>query len=185
MSLILEEERTFIVDPGYKDEIIKSSYNSVSAIQGYYNGTEVRAQFVMREPLWDISQFDKDLVKYVLIGVKQDTDDANTRIEQEQKFDAIFADEFLKSVDHYVIKTRYWTETNGLKWDYDIYGGVLDGLIIAEIESSNDENNNDNHCIKNITIPDFCKFEISGNKFFRNSRLAQLSSYAEIDFSKV
>lgn len=184
MSLILEEERTFIVDPAFRDEIIQNSYNSVSAIQGYYNGTEVRAQIVMKEPLWDISKFDKNLVKYVLIGVKQDTDDSHTRIEQEQKFDAIFADEFLKSVDSYVIKTRYWTMHDGVKWDYDVYGGVLSGLIIAEVEGSNEENNNDNHSIHNIIIPDFCKMEISEDKFFRNSNLSKISSYKNLLLEK-
>lgn len=180
MSLVLEKERVFLVDEKFKEELIGLSYNNVTAIQGYYGDSEVRAQIVMKHPVAELEEFEEDSVKYVLVGVKNSTANPLVRLEQETLFDPTFARSFLDSFaqGNYVIKTRYWVNYSGAKWEVDVYGGRLKGLVIAEIEKSSKENVNLD--IDDIEIPYFCGEEVSTNYLFRNSQLSRVANISEL-----
>ena len=64
-------------------------------------------------------------------------------------------------------KTRYYLPLDGLTIEVDIYGGSLDGLMVAEVEfSSLDEANA-------FVPPEFFGEEITYDKKYRNKNLAK------------
>lgn len=172
MSLILEIERKFVVTE--PEKAITGYTKKVPVIQGYFGDSEARTEIILHETIQNIEEFEDSLVKRVVMGVKKETDNHLIRLEEEHEFNIQFASEFLKSFSSYVIKTRYWTFIDGHKWDVDIYGGLLTGLAVAEVEHESDD------VISNLMIPDYCSFEVSHLPQFRNSQLAKLSSLSEL-----
>lgn len=65
---------------------------------------------------------------------------------------------------HLIEKTRYIVDYCGHKWEIDEFHGVHDGLVIAEIELT-DEN-------ETFPIPPFIGQEVTGNAKYYNSALA-------------
>ncbi|MGH1570885.1 CYTH domain-containing protein [Methylobacterium sp. P31] len=61
-------------------------------------------------------------------------------------------------------KTRYRTEHAGAVWDVDVFGGVLDGLILAEIEMVRED--------QFVVLPPWVEQEVTADARYRNSRLA-------------
>lgn len=58
------------------------------------------------------------------------------RIEFEYDIPTDEADEIIKRccADNVIYKTRHYVEYEGFTWEVDVYGGVLSGIIIAEVE---------------------------------------------------
>ena len=63
-----------------------------------------------------------------------------------------------------VQKTRYWIEYAGAIWDGDVFGGALDGLILAEIEMARED--------QFVVLPQWIEREVTAERCYRNSRLA-------------
>ncbi|MBE7245450.1 MAG: CYTH domain-containing protein [Actinomycetospora chiangmaiensis] len=65
-------------------------------------------------------------------------------------------------------KTRYRVEHAGAVWDVDVFGGTLDGLILAEIEMA---------CADQpVALPPWVGREVTSDQRYRNSRLATWAS---------
>jgi adenylate cyclase len=61
-------------------------------------------------------------------------------------------------------KTRYRVEHAGAFWDVDVFGGSLDGLILAEIEMERED--------QFVVLPPWVEQEVTTDARYRNSRLA-------------
>ncbi|MGU3404766.1 hypothetical protein [Methylobacterium brachiatum] len=62
-------------------------------------------------------------------------------------------------------KTRYRVEHAGAFWDVDVFGGILDGLILAEIEMERED--------QFVVLPPWVEQEVTADARYRNSRLAK------------
>lgn len=63
-----------------------------------------------------------------------------------------------------ISKTRYRVEHAGAIWDVDVFGGALDGLILAEIELARED--------QFVVLPSWVEREVTAEQCYRNSRLA-------------
>ena len=71
-----------------------------------------------------------------------------------------------------ISKTRYlWPSPDGLVWEIDVFKGELAGLVIAEVELTNEENE--------VEIPSWALGELTGLTDWSNAALAH-SSWAEV-----
>ncbi len=61
-------------------------------------------------------------------------------------------------------KMRYRVEHAGAIWDVDVFQGALDGLILAEIEMSRED--------ELVVLPFWLGREVTSDQRYRNSRLA-------------
>jgi len=61
-------------------------------------------------------------------------------------------------------KTRYRIEHASAIWEVDVFGGRLEGLILAEIELTRED--------QLVVIPPWVSAEVTTNERYRNSRLA-------------
>jgi CYTH domain-containing protein len=63
-----------------------------------------------------------------------------------------------------VQKLRYRVEHAGVIWDVDVFQGALDGLILAEIEMTRED--------ELVVLPFWLGREVTSDQRYRNSRLA-------------
>jgi adenylate cyclase len=71
-----------------------------------------------------------------------------------------------------ISKTRYlWPSPDGLVWEIDVFKGELAGLVIAEVELTNEEDE--------VEIPSWALGELTGLNDWSNAALAH-SSWAEV-----
>jgi CYTH domain-containing protein len=61
-------------------------------------------------------------------------------------------------------KTRYRVAHADAVWDVDVFGGVLTGLILAELELTSED--------EPVTLPPWVDREVTADPQYRNSRLA-------------
>ena len=61
-------------------------------------------------------------------------------------------------------KVRYRVDHAGIIWDVDVFGGALDGLILAEIEMARED--------QFVVLPQWIGREVTAEGCYRNSRLA-------------
>ncbi len=90
-----------------------------------------------------------------------------TRNEWEYPISPIDARQMLEacSKSRIIEKTRYIVPgSNGLKWEIDEFHGVLEGLVLAEIELPTED--------APFDIPEFIDREVTGDPKYYNSSLA-------------
>jgi CYTH domain-containing protein len=88
-----------------------------------------------------------------------------TRAEYEYEIPAGEASEMLdKLCEHPLIeKTRYRIEHHGLMWDIDEFAGDNAGLIIAEVELAEED--------QDVILPDWIGTEVTGDPRYYNASL--------------
>lgn len=64
-----------------------------------------------------------------------------------------------------VEKVRHYIEYGGLTWEVDVFGGQNAGLVMAEVELEDEQ--------QDIEIPTWAGKEVSGDPRYLNSNLAQ------------
>lgn len=64
-----------------------------------------------------------------------------------------------------IIKTRYYAEVGGKTWEVDIFEGENEGLIMAEIELSSEN--------EEFILPEWAIEEVTGDKRYYNAYLAK------------
>lgn len=89
--------------------------------------------------------------------------------EFEYEIPVADAEEMLKlSITPLVIKTRYIVkDVHEQLWDVDVFGGINDGLTLAEIEMDSTD--------QHVEIPFWTGQEVSHDKRYRNTYLAEHS----------
>ena len=88
------------------------------------------------------------------------------RYEFEKEIDATVATQILRRCSGIVLKNRLsiWLGEDG--WEFDVFGGRNEGLIVAECERLQP--------VTALKIPDFCVTEVSGDHRFTNDSLSRL-----------
>ncbi|MCW0483035.1 CYTH domain-containing protein [Gaoshiqia sediminis] len=90
----------------------------------------------------------------------------NSRPEFEYAIPAEEAREMMKlAVGFPVEKVRYEIWVNGKKWEVDIFEGMNQGLMLAEVELDTEN--------ESVTLPDWVGEEVSGDMRYHNSRLSE------------
>lgn len=87
----------------------------------------------------------------------------STRTEYEYVIPVDDAEALLKTQcdGRIVEKTRYTIPEDGRSWIVDVYGGVMDGTVIAEIELSKDDSG--------LLLPEWIGEEVTGREAYRKS----------------
>ncbi|MGB0749696.1 MAG: CYTH domain-containing protein [Magnetospiraceae bacterium] len=88
-----------------------------------------------------------------------------TRAEFEYEIPIADANAMLDGLCHQPIieKTRYRIPHNGKTWDLDVFHGVNDGLIVAEVELASEE--------ESFDLPDWAGEEVSDDPRYANASL--------------
>ena len=88
-----------------------------------------------------------------------------SRLEFEYEIPLIDANKMLDKLclESIIDKTRYLIEYKNHTWELDIFHGLNDGLIVAEVEL-NDEN-------EDIELPNWIREEVSNDTRYYNSNL--------------
>lgn len=73
-----------------------------------------------------------------------------------------------------LIKTRYYYEKNGREYEFGVYGGDLEGLVLIDVEFASLEE------VAQFQPPDFLGQEVTDIKFLRGGELAG-KSYSDIE----
>lgn len=151
MNKNIEIERKFLVN----DESYKGLASSVHKIaQGYLSDSK---NATVRIRILDDKAF--LTVKGLTTGI--------TRKEYEYQIPIEDAEEMLKMCGGKIIeKYRYIVKKDGMIWEIDEFKGMLEGLVIAEIELQSEGSE--------YTKPSFIGLEVSGDPVYYNSNLINL-----------
>lgn len=146
-----EIERKFLV---VNDDYVKMSIKSTAIIQGYIS-TDPEATVRVRIT---------DDNAYITIKSRNQ---GSVRDEWEYPIPVIEANDMLHRLcgNNVIEKTRHIVPFDGNTWEIDVFGGSLNGLIIAEIELP------DPDCI--ISLPSFVGTEVTSDTRYYNSSLSQ------------
>lgn len=118
---------------------------------------------VLRDLLAQIGNSDEDRVKATM-AVKSPPVSAG-RYEMETPIDVDVAVQILRRCPWIIVKNRYslWVDEDG--WEFDVFGGQNEGLIIAECERLQP--------VVDLKIPDFCVTEVTEDLRFTNDYLSK------------
>lgn len=105
----------------------------------------------------------KESNKYAEITYKIDITKTK-RYEITRKIPLFIAKLLKIRVKKKIKKRRYLYHNDGFTWEIDRYIGIK-SLIIAELENQDS---------RNLQIPSFIKYEVSGNKRYRNRNISKL-----------
>ena len=88
------------------------------------------------------------------------------RAEYEYEIPLAEAEAILSKVcpDETLEKQRYFVEHAGAIWHVDAYGGILQGIVIAEIELKQED--------QKVVLPAWIGKEITGNSFYKKINMA-------------
>lgn len=145
----IEIERKFLV---IDDSFILTSKNKTDIVQGYLSADPGRTVRVRLE-----NQTAFITIKGIGVGLKTP--------EFEYEIPYLDGIELIQMCNHKLWKTRYKIPFEGNLWEVDVFGDKLKGLIIAEIELF-DEN-------QNFSKPKWIGEEVTGDRKYYNSYLAQ------------
>jgi CYTH domain-containing protein len=94
--------------------------------------------------------------------------DGSSMSRHEFEYEVPLADalELLKLASGNTIsKTRYEVPRGGHVWEVDVYGGTLDGLVVAEVEMKGED--------EKPELPSWLGRELTGDRRFSNQALAE------------
>ncbi len=91
----------------------------------------------------------------------------SVRSEFEYEIPVCDAEEMLRTMcgDLVLEKTRHYASHGGLTWEIDVYGGLLDGVVIAEVELDRPD--------RALELPNWVGREVTGNVRYRKIRMLQ------------
>lgn len=142
----IEIERKFLI---FNDNWQENISNSYHITQGYIN----------REPVVRIRTIN-DEKAFITIKTKIDHMSSN---EYEYEIPCTDAKEMLSFSQDIIIKTRNIIPCGEHTIEVDVFGGKLEGLVMAEIELSNKN--------ENPILPGWLNLEVTGDTNFSNNNL--------------
>jgi CYTH domain-containing protein len=88
------------------------------------------------------------------------------RAEYEYEIPLADAEVIMSNIcgDDTLEKQRYLVEDAGTIWHIDVYGGILMGVVIAEIELKQED--------QKFALPPWIEKEVTGNEFYKKINLA-------------
>ncbi|MEC4112749.1 CYTH domain-containing protein [Myroides pelagicus] len=149
---MIEIERKFLVK---SNDFISKSYKKSKITQGYLNSNSNRTVRVRIKG------------NHGYITVKGKSNLAGTsRFEWEKEIDINEVEQLIHLCEDFVIdKTRYLVDFKGHTFEVDIFHGNNEGLILAEIELTNENETFDQ--------PDWLGQEVTGDIRYYNSYIAK------------
>ena len=149
--MAFEIERKFLVDKKKWEAIEKSKKYLIN--QGY----------LLTDPEKTIRIRQTDSKSFITI---KGLNVGATRPEFEYEIPSEDAEELIeKFAVSKISKTRYLVSFKSKKWEVDVFHGDNEGLIIAEIELKDED--------EEFEIPDWIGNEITGDKKYYNSNLSE------------
>jgi adenylate cyclase len=136
-----EIERKFLVaNGGWKSSVVKSA-RIRDGLVAIFNGRKARVRIM------------EDHATIALKGVHRGAG----RAEFEYTIPVSDAEEILRTMcdDRVLEKVRSYVPYAGLTWEVDVYGGILDGVVIAEVELDRED--------RTVELPDWVGREITGD----------------------
>ena len=150
--MAVEIERKFLV----QEEFRKNAHKIIEIVQWYLS---VKPEKIVRIRMQD----DKDFF-LTIKGISNAS--GLSRAEDEHKISREEAEGLLKSCDsRMIVKTRYLVLVENHTWEVDIFHGDNEGLIIAEIELSSED--------ESFIKPAWAGIEVTGELKYYNSSLLQ------------
>ncbi|KJF67313.1 MULTISPECIES: CYTH domain-containing protein [Rhizobium] len=153
-----EIERKFLVAG---DEWRNEVTHSMAFRQAYVASLEnrsVRVRIVNR----------RDATLTIKIGAS-----ALVRDEYEYSIPLADAEELMASAPGVVIeKTRHTVDHRGFTWEVDVFEGIYQGLVVAEVEMDDENADPD--------LPSWLGKEVTGDRRFSNQALAMDSPYGDL-----
>jgi adenylate cyclase len=158
-------------------------------------GTEIERKFLVKDDSWrnNVSS-QKHIVQGYLVRDKKVTlrvriiDDAESVITIKAGGSEVSRSEFEYPVpledarammalcgDATIEKTRHEVNVEGLTWEIDVFGGANEGLVLAEIELSNED--------QGFAKPEWLGAEVSADPAYYNSTLAGIGELTIISRS--
>ena len=144
--------------------------------------TEIERKYLVKDTGWKVEakgtvyrQGDLSTVKERTVRVRTINDNGYltvkgitvgaTRVESEYEIPAKDAGNMLDDLCERPIieKTRYVIEYEGLNWEVDEFAGENQGLIVAEVELTDED--------QKIALPDWIGEEVTGDPRYFNSNL--------------
>lgn len=164
---MIERERRFLIENS--DIVIAANHVATRYVinQGYIAADETS---VVR--LRSLQVYGQGHINWYMT-IKRDIGEID-RVEEYEFFldngsDPEKASAMFASLDKKITKTRYAIKWHHLWIELDIFHGVHDGLVIAEVELANDEE--DKYLTDNL--PKWFGEEITGNKSYSNYQLCK------------
>ncbi len=156
----LEIERKFLVaNDGWRQSAVRS-VNIRDGLIAAYQGRKVRVRIC--EGIATIA------IKGSRSGI--------VRPEFEYEIPMADAERMLSGIcgDDTLDKQRFFVEHTGATWHVDVYGGILQGIVIAEIEFKEET--------QALILPDWIGKEVTGDSFYRkiNMRARALRGSAPV-----
>ena len=147
----MEIERKFLVKGDFEKDVLKQK----RIVQGYICAEETRTVRVR-------IQGDEGF-----LTIKSPVNERGwSRYEYEQSLALNDAEELLKLCLPGVIdKVRYWIRVGNHMWEVDVFQGDNEGLIVAEIELSSEE--------ETFELPPWVGEEVTGDAKYYNAVLSQ------------
>lgn len=148
---MLEIERKFLVAGDFRTNVVRSE----RFVQGY----------ICAQP--------EKTVRVRLVGekgfltIKGPSDEKGlSRYEFEREIPLADAEELFKLCEPGVIeKVRHWVKEGKHTWEVDVFSGANEGLILAELELSSED--------ESFDIPFWIGQEVTGDRRYYNSVLAK------------
>ncbi len=147
-----EIERKFLVK---NRDFIKEAYEQKRITQGFLSTVPERTVRI------------RTIGKKAFITVKGISNDSGTtRFEWEKEIDILEAQQLLQICEPVIIdKTRHYVKHGNHTFEIDVFQGANEGLIIAEIELTHENEHFDK--------PKWLGEEVTGNTRYYNSMLSQ------------
>ena len=91
----------------------------------------------------------------------------SVRTEFEYAIPVSDAEEMLLTMcdDRVLGKTRYYASHGGLTWEIDVYEGLLEGVVMAEVELDRED--------RVLELPDWVGTEVTGNVNYRKINMLE------------
>lgn len=151
---MIEIERKFLVNASLLPDL--SQFNSRGLRQGYFCSSErntIRIRLAGEEAFLTI--------KSKTVGLTRAEFEYAVPLEDAKKMLPLCGDNIVK-------KTRYLIPKGLHTWELDIFTGKFNGLILAEIELSSED--------ETIELPEWISKEVSMDARYFNSNLADMSA---------
>lgn len=149
-----EIERKFLIDvPKFLEVYRPIMLDSIEITQGYLNQDPNRT---VRIRFGNYKAF---------ITVKgKSSENGLSRFEWEKEIDVLDAKQMMIMCTGIISKTRYHVTHEGKLWEIDAFHGDNDGLVVAEVELTSED--------EKIEIPAWVTKEVTGDPKYYNSNLS-------------
>lgn len=130
-----------------------------------YDHKEIEQSYISYEPETRLRKLDD---KYYLTKKSNGT---LVREEDEKTIsNELYNELIVNKLNNTIIKRRYYKPYNDLLIEFDIYKGILEGLMVAEVEFDSIEDS------KKFIIPSWFYKEITNDTNFKNKNLSLINS---------